>query len=300
MFDLTGVMPAMFTCYDSQGDVTTEGLDEYLTFCIDRGCSGFFVGGSSGEGLLQNTEDRAEYLEAVVKMLAGEVPVIAHVGAPSTRETCELARHAADVGADVVGSVLPIYYSFDADAIADYYRAIAENCDLPMLVYYLASASSQALDPLIFVEKLASIPHVQAMKYTSSDLEPFKQIIELVGDELSMIMGSDQMFLPALTLGADGAIGTTHNFMPEMFVGIYESYNSGDMKRAEELMDRTFKIIHRLHRKYRMMAACREIMKIRGFDIGPSRRPLPPLREGKKDELRADLEDLDFFSDPIR
>lgn len=300
MLELQGVMPALFTNYDSSGEVTTDGLEELLSFYIDRGCSGFFVGGSTGEGLLQNVEERARFTEAVAKTVAGEVPVIAHVGTMATADACELAKRAADAGADAAGSVLPIYYPMDPDSTADYYRAIGEASDLPLLIYYLANTANQPLDPDSFAEKLASIPRVAAMKYTSAELETFRQIIDLTDHRLSMIMGCDQMLLPALTLGADGAIGSTYNFMPEIFVGVYEKYLAGDLQKAQELMYRGFAVIHMMHRKYPMLAACREVLRMRGFDTGQPRRPLPSLTNDECKALRQDLEELEFFTDPIR
>lgn len=299
MLQLQGVMPALFTSYDDNGEVTTDGLEELLGFYIEAGCSGFFVGGSTGEGLLQTVEERSLYTDAVVRAVAGQVPVVAHVGALATRDACELARRAADSGADAVGSVLPVYYPVGTEATADYYRDIGEAAELPLLIYYLAKTASEQLDPQMFAETLAELPRVSALKYTSAELETFGQIIELTDHRLSMIMGCDQMLLPALTMGADGAIGSTYNFMPEISVGVYRHYHAGEMEQARELMERSFRMIHLMHRKYPMLAACKEVLRIRGYDTGPCRRPIPPMTDQQRRELRQDLEEEKFFTDPI-
>ncbi len=297
---LEGIIPALLTPYDADGEVKVEGLEKFLSFFIDRGCAGFFVGGSTGEGPLQTPAERCCFIEAVVKTVAGQVPVVAHVGALSTRDACEIARFAAEAGADAVGSVMPIYYRVGTRGAVEYYRAIGEAAGLPLLIYYLAGATAGTVDAEIFAENFAKLPHVFALKYTSPDLEMFRQIIELTGGKLNMIMGCDQLVLPALTLGADAAIGTSYNFMPEIYVALYKHYRRGAIKEAQELMIRAFRIIHLLKRKYPILEACREIARMRGLETGHCRGPIPDMTPEMRQELRADLEALDFFSDPIR
>jgi len=298
MAKLEGVMPALFTNYDGAGEVTDDGLEKQLSFYIEAGCRGFFVGGSTGEGLLQTVEERCRFIEAVVGAVSGQVPVIAHVGALATRDACEIARFAAKAGADFVGSVLPVYYPVGIEGMAAYYRAIGEAAELPMLVYYLAYAGT-AMTAEQFAENLATLPHVCALKYTSPELETFRKIVELTDDDMTMIMGCDQLLLPALTLGADGGIGTTYNFMPEIIVGIYESYHAGEMQKAEELMARAFRTIQAI-KKYPPLSACREVTRMRGFDTGRCRGPIPTLTDEQAKALRKDMEEIGFFTDPIR
>ncbi len=297
---LEGILPALYTIYDSEGEVTDEGLETLLSFYIERGCGGFFVGGTTGEGFLQSVEERCRYLEAVVKTVAGQVPVVAHVGAMATDDACEIARFAAEAGADAVGSVLPPYFRIGIGAIADYYRAIGEAAQLPLLVYYLSYVAGEPLDAEAFVENLACLPHVFALKYTSSDLMALGQIMDLTDGRLNMLIGADQMLLPALTLGADGGIGTFYCIMPEVFVGVYNHYRAGEIREARRLMAKGFRIAYRLKRKYPTAAMGREVMRMRGLETGRCRRPIPSLSAGRLEELRADLEELDFFSDPIR
>ncbi len=301
MEKLKGVIPALYTPYDEQGNVSTAILPSFLRFLIDRGCSGLFVGGSTGEGLLQTVEERKDFLEAVVKTVAGEVPVIAHVGALSTRDACELARFSSEVGADAISSVMPFYYPVGIKGAVAYYRALAEAGELPLYVYYLQSAASQDLNPKDFAENFVDVPYLVGMKYTSPDLETFRKIIEYTDGKLNMVSGRDQVFLAALVMGADAAIGTSYNYMPEVFVEVYNAYRAGNIERARKLMVRAFRVIHMLENRYQAgFAARRAIARIRGFDIGLNRGPIPQLEPGDEERLKADLEGLDFFSDPIR
>lgn len=297
---LEGMMPPLVTNYDENGEVTTAGLEEQLAFYIEAGCTGFFVGASTGEGVLQTAEERCRYLEAVVKIVSGKATVIAQVGAASTREACELAQRAARIGADVVSSVMPFYFVVGPEAAADHYRAISDAADLPFLLYYLESATKAEFTTQIFTDHFAEIPRLVGMKFSGMNLEIFGRIAEFYGDRISMLIGPDQFLLPALTLGARGSIATSYNYMPEIAVGVYRHYRAGELEAAQALMRRQFSVIHLLLRKYPMLGATREIMRMRGMETGRPRGPLPRMTAEQTRQLRVDLEALDFFSGPIR
>jgi len=297
---LTGVIPALYTIYDREGNVSADGLQDLIAFLIDRGCSGFFVGGTTGEGFLQSTQERKKYIQAVVGTVGGQVPVIAHVGGVSTQDACELARFSAGAGADAVGAVLPASYPLGTPAAVQYLRSIAEAAQLPLIIYYLERVASTRLDPKVFAENFARLPYILGLKYTSPDLEVFRQIIDYTGGELNMLIGCDQVFLPALVMGADGAIGTTYNFMPELFVEMYKAFQRGETVKAQELMFRAFRIIRLLLDEYPVLDAGRHLLRLRGIETGTCRAPIPQLTLKQKEVLEADLERLDFFSDPIR
>jgi len=297
---LEGIMPALFTMYDEDGNVTTDGLEDYLRFLIDRGCTGFFVGGSTGEGFLQTLDERKLFLEAVVKTVAGQLPVIAHVGTLATRDACDLARFAARVGADAVGSVMPIYYAIGTQGAVDYYRAIGEAAGLPLLIYYYSGAAVGRFDPQVFVDNFLDLPHLFAMKYTGPDLEVLGKVMDLTDGRLNTVMGLDQLLMPALSLGLDGAIGSTYNFAPEIFVAIYDHYRAGETAEAQRLMARGARLIYRLMRNYSLMAASREVLTMRGVPVGSPRAPLPSLTPQLRAGLEKDLEAIDFFAAPTR
>ena len=110
-------------------------------------------------------------------------------------------------------------------------------------------------------------------------------------------MGCDQTLLPALTLGARGAIGTTYNFMPELAVGVYRHYRAGELAEAQALMALLFRVIYLIKRTCPPgSAASREIMRMRGMETGRCRAPLPNLTREHVARLREGLEELDFFS----
>ena len=111
MLKLTGVMPALLTPFDSQGEVNLTTIRDLVEFHLAAGLTGFYILGSTGEGLLLSEGERRLVAETVVNQVKGRVPVVVHVGALSTREACDLARHAQEAGADGTSSIPPFYLS---------------------------------------------------------------------------------------------------------------------------------------------------------------------------------------------
>ena len=107
---MKGIIPALVTPFDDRGEVNTSSLRALVNKLIGEGVGGFYVCGSTGEGLLLEEQERKQILETVVEESNGSVPVIAHVGALSTKQAVRLAVHARECGADAVSSIPPLYY----------------------------------------------------------------------------------------------------------------------------------------------------------------------------------------------
>ena len=99
-----GIIPAFYACYDDKGDISPERTEAFTEYLIKKGVNGLYVGGSSGECIYQTIEERKLVLEHVMNVAKGKIPIIAHIAAPSTRHSIELAEHAEKVG---VGFVIP-------------------------------------------------------------------------------------------------------------------------------------------------------------------------------------------------
>jgi len=102
-----GIFPAFYACYDDNGDVSPERTRLFTQYLIDKGVKGLYVCGSSGECIYQNVEERKIILENVMEVAKGKITIIAHIAAPSTRDSIELAKHAEKCGVDAVAAIPP-------------------------------------------------------------------------------------------------------------------------------------------------------------------------------------------------
>lgn len=231
--------------------------------------------------------------EATVSHVAGQVPVMVHVGAASTRDAVALAGHARDIGADAVSSVPPFYYSVNSSGLVAHYRRIAEAAQLPVYVYNLPTVTGVNVTVKV-MQELLDLGCIQGLKYTSYNLLEMRQIIETCGDRLAVFAGHDEIILPSLVMGVQGGIGTTYNCLPHLFVELYHAWSNGDVAQAQELQFVVDRVVLALAR-YNVIPSVKVAMRFLGLDCGDPRLPLSPLTDEEEMSLRADLERAGFF-----
>jgi N-acetylneuraminate lyase len=289
----TGIIPAMLTPLTPDDRVDTAALEKLIESLIGGGVNGIYVCGSSGEGPLLREEERRLVTEVSVKVSAGRIPVIAHVGSLTTGECVRLAQHAEKAGADAVASIPPFYFPVGVQGIEDHYRAIHAATSLPLYVYNIPATTGVNVSTDT-IRRLFEEGTIKGLKFTAMDLLAFRDIIEVCKGRLNIISGPDEMLLPFLVMGGHGGIGTTYNPMPRVYTRLFAAWKAGDIKKAQELqyfIDRYVLVALR----YGVLAAVKATMEFIGVPVGTVRRPLVPLTAEQKAHLRKDLEAIDFF-----
>ncbi len=281
---LSGIFPALLTPFDGSGRVDEASLRKLVSVNIGRGVNGFYVCGSTGEAFLLTQEERKRILEIVLSEVAGRVTVICHIGAIGTEFSIQLARHAAKAGADAVSSIPPIYYKFSAQEIVGYYRDIADAVDIPVIPYSFPALSGVTLTTDL-IRLLRDHPRVVGVKFTSNDLF---QLERMKNDDPDLIVysGFDELFLAGLTMGADGGIGSTFNFMPEKYLGIMDCVRRGDLAEAHTLQREANDVIQVLIGTGKLLGAHKFLVELQGIPCGECRRPFLPLTDADKAHLR--------------
>jgi N-acetylneuraminate lyase len=294
MLKLTGILPAMLTPFDKEGDVNTAVIRDMVEFHLAQGVTGFYVCGSTGEGLLLSLAERRLVTETVVDQVKGRAPVVAHVGAIATKSACAAAAQAEQAGADGISSIPPIYYRVGAEGVKQYYAALAAASSLPFYVYNVPGATGINVGVDMMRDLLAVVPTMRGMKYTAYNFFEMRRIIELDSGRLNVVSGPDEMMIAAQAMGADGAIGSTYNVLPGLFVQAYEAFNAGDLVTARELQSKGNRAIHTFL-QFPSNSALKEMMRLIGFDCGSARLPNLALTDEQKGRLREKLEEVGFF-----
>lgn len=140
-----GVFVALNASYDANGELNTEKLKELALWYHSLGVKGLYVCGSTGEGMLLTAEERKASVKAVCEAVGGKLVILCHVGAPSTRQAVELAKHAESCGVDAVSAVPCVFYIHSEDAIANHWNTITEAVDLPFFIYNIPHSSAYRL-----------------------------------------------------------------------------------------------------------------------------------------------------------
>ena len=237
--------------------------------------------------------ERQEVAEVVAREVAGEVRIILQAGGTSTDNAVELARHAARLkGVDAVASVAPVDAPNDLGAAVSHYAAVGAATDLPFYVYWLKHEADTRATADNFLEAMQEVPNFAGVKFTDHNLYLFGQLIDRSGGGINAVSGPDEMALPAMVMGADAAIGTTYNVMPEIFLQMRRAFDSGDLAAARCCQVQANRVI-RLLLEVGALPGVKQMLADRGTPVGPT-RIVPPLDGAAQIALRAGLEQLDI------
>ena len=282
-----GIIPAFYACYDSEGNVSPEGVRALTQHFIDKGVKGVYVNGSSGECIYQGVEERKIIIENVMAAAKGKMTVINHVACNNTKDSAELARHSEEVGVDAIASIPPIYFRLPEYSIAAYWNAIsaaAPNTDF--IIYNIPQLAGTALTMSLFAEMMKN-PKVVGVKNSSmptQDIQMFKSAGIAAKGGFVVFNGPDEQFVAGRAIGADGGIGGTYGVMPELFLKMNELIVNGERETAAELQYAVNEIIYKMCSSHaNMYAVAKEILRINdNLDLGGVRLPLENLQENDK------------------
>lgn len=273
-----GCWPALLTPLDDAGEIRHAALEKLVDLFIRQGLGGLYIVGSTGQWPLLRNDQRQAIAERVVKVAAGRIPVMVHVGAIATDDAVALARHAEKIGADAVSCVAPVYYPAGADLTFEHYRRIGAASALPLYVYHLSLVNQVSLDAKEYVDRLLALPHIAGMKITDGDLYRFGLIHSHAGERLQLFSGADEVLCQAALSGAVGAIGTFYNVWGPECQAARRKFTAGDFEFGRRFMLRFQQAISEVLRSGSIWTFLRAAMQHRyDIDIGRPRSPLGAL-----------------------
>ena len=284
MKDISGIFPALVTPFTKNDKISEKALRSIVKKNIAEGVSGFYVGGSTGEAFMLSLDERKEILEIVKDEANDECIIIAHIGNIGTGHAIELAKHARIVGADVISSIPPFYYKFSFEEIKQYYFDIIAETGMPMIVYNFPALSGVELTA-DRVNALYANPKVIGIKHTSQNLFQVERM-KNENKNLIVLNGHDEVFLAGLNMGADGAIGSTFNFMAEKFVKIHKLFNENRIKEAQIVQKEANDIISTII-PIGVNQSIKYLLSLDGIECGVCRRPFREITDEEKIILKG-------------
>jgi 2-dehydro-3-deoxy-D-pentonate aldolase len=161
------LIPAMVTPFDERGEVDLRATEAVIERFIEAGVSGISPLGSTGEFSHLLGDERNRFVEEVIRIVAGRVPLVVGVGAAGTKEMVELARHAESVGANAVIVLSSFYWKVGEEALFKHFATVAESVQIPVLVYNLPMLTGIDLSPSLIARIAAECPNVAGLKVPS-------------------------------------------------------------------------------------------------------------------------------------
>ncbi|WIK66233.1 dihydrodipicolinate synthase family protein [Globicatella sanguinis] len=269
-----GIIPAFYACYDDNGDVSPERTQKLAQYYLDKGVKGLYVGGSSGECIYQNIEERKVILENVMEVVGNKMTIIAHVAAPSTRDSIELAKHAANLGVDALAAIPPIYFTLPEYSIEEYWTEMIQAAKIDFIIYNIPQTTGYALTSNL-LNKMLENENVIGVKNSSMPVQDILTWKLNSKKDIIVFNGPDEQFVGGRIMGADGGIGGTYGVMPELFLAADKAIQNSNISLATEIQFEITNIIFEMVKaKANIYAIMKKVLEKDGLQLGGVRSPL--------------------------
>jgi 4-hydroxy-tetrahydrodipicolinate synthase len=288
----TGAMTALITPFqDGQVDFST--LEELVEFQIKNGIDAIVPVGTTGECPTLSHDEHKQVIERVVKTAAGRVPIIAGAGSNSTAEAIELAEFSKKVGADATLQVDPYYNKPTQEGFYQHFKTIAEEVDLPMVLYDIPSrcAAGMTVDTIV---RLSEIENIVAIKDATGRLDQVSEIA--CRCDLTILSGDDLLTLPIASVGGKGVISVVANIVPADVKAMTDLILAGDFESAKKWHKKLFPLSRNLLGLATNPIPIKAAMSMLNIAPEEMRLPMTPLEESKKTILRQILKDYGLLS----
>ena len=255
------------------GQVDEQGLVDLIEFHIANGTNGIVPCGTTGESATMSHEEHHRVVALTVKTVNGRVPVVAGSGSNSTSEAIDLTRHARDAGVDGVLMVSPYYNKPSQEGLYQHYKAVAEEVDVPIILYNVPSRTSSNILPQT-VRRLAQIDNIVGIKEATADLIQISEVIRLCPDDFSVLSGDDFTSMPTVLIGGTGVISVTSNVAPRHMADMMEAALAGNVAKAKEMHFKLFPLFQAMFYDTNPVPAKKTLELMGKIKSGTPRLPL--------------------------
>lgn len=292
---IEGMITAMVTPFHKDYTIHEEATKKLVEKLIADGVNGIFILGTNGEFQSLSEKEKVAFARLVVKIVNKRVAVYAGVGSCGTKLSIDLANQMKEVGVDAVSVIAPYFQKLSDEALLLHYKTIAQQVDLPILIYNIPSLTNNPIS-LAVVKELSEIENIKGIKDSSGDFENMRGYIEATKDkDFVVLAGSDSLILKALQAGAKGAVAATSNLLTKIDVAIYQNYLKNDFEAAKKAQDdiETLRSVNKLKIQ---PVVLKHALKLSGYDVGEARLPLLPV--SADDDIKI-KEMLAYYKDQL-
>ena len=297
---LSGLVAAPFTPMDKNGDVVTSLIPEYYQMLKRNGITGAFICGSTGEGVSLTMQEKKDVAKAWGECCKGDADfkVMLLLGGTCLADCIALAKYAQQVGLFAVSFTAPFYFKpADVNALAACCKTIADSVpDMPFYYYHIPVLNGVGFSMIDLLKAVdGEIENFAGIKYTHEDFMDFLSCLHFNNGKYDMLWGRDENMLPALSIGAKGAVGSTFNYAAPLYYKMIDAFKNNDLGTAALLQQQSIDMISLLG-KYGGIATGKAYMKLIGVDCGGFRLPVKNMSAESFESFKKDTERINFSS----
>ncbi|MEJ7703696.1 MAG: 4-hydroxy-tetrahydrodipicolinate synthase [Geodermatophilaceae bacterium] len=279
-------MTAMVTPFTADGALDVAGAQRLASHLVDDGgCDGLVLSGTTGESPTTSDEEKHTLLAAVLEAVGDRASVLAGVGTNDTAHTVQLARMAADAGADGLLVVTPYYSRPPQDGLARHFQTVADATDLPVMLYDIPVRTGVPLEVETLV-RLAEHPRIVAVKDAKGDLGAVSWT--LARTDLAYYCGEDMLNLPMIAVGAVGVVSVVGHVVGPRLREMLDAYDKGDIAHAAAVHRGLLPVYTGTFRTQGVILT-KATLALLGLPGGPVRSPLVDATDEQVARLQEDL-----------
>jgi len=277
----------------ADGKVDYAAIERLVDWHVEQGTDGLVPVGTTGESPTVDVDEHKKIVKTIVKRADGRVPVIAGTGGNATAEAIDLTRFARDAGADASLQVCPYYNKPTQDGLRAHFAAIAEACDLPMVLYNIPGRTSVSMTPET-VARLAELEQVVAIKEATGSMDQTSEI--LARCDLTVLSGDDSLTLPLMAIGARGVVSVVANLVPKDMKRLTDAMLAGDAETARQAHRRLFPLCRAMFVETNPIPIKTAMMWAGLLASDERRLPLTDLAPASADALRQVMSDYGLLA----
>ncbi|MGI5948519.1 MAG: dihydrodipicolinate synthase family protein [Lachnospiraceae bacterium] len=295
MKKLAGLIPPAITIFNEDGCVDYDAMKKHTDYMIEGGVDGIAYLGTSGEFSVMTQKQKKELIRIMVPYIKGRVQAVVGIGDTCLANTLELAREAEKAGADGVLAVAPYFSVYSEENVEAYYRKLAEQVRLPILIYNFPALTGFDMNPEMVNRLAQQCPNIMGIKDTVPESEHLKEMlfIKKSRPEFSVFCAYESQALEMIKAGVDGFVNATANFAPQFTAQLLKAAREGDSKSMELAFEKMKEASEVYQYSTPLLLAVKEavyqkVLGKRGYEILPGL----PVKEVYRKEIEKILSNL--------
>lgn len=275
--DVVGIFPPLFSPFTADGELDRDAFVQDIEFQTSHAITGLVVGGSTGEGHALSLPELTELTKIAVDTVKGSIPIVTGIITTTTRDAIARGNAAREVGAVGVMVTPPIYQSPSFDGMIDFYGRIHADTTLPVIIYNVLSHAP--VTPEI-TRRLAELGHIIATKESvGGSFATLSELIDTVGDMISVTWAQDHLLYPGLAMGATGSISGTGAMFPAESIAMFDAIKRNDYDEALRIHYALAPLTRAVMNGKNWPAWVKTVATLQGRQVGPARLPFVPLND---------------------
>ena len=293
-FMFTGSLVALITPMDSKGNVDHVSLKKLVEYHIANGTSAIVSVGTTGESATLDHNEHIDVIKRTIDYADGRINIIAGTGANATKEAIELTNKVENIGVIGCLTVAPYYNKPTQEGMYQHFKAIAENTELPQILYNVPGRTSSDIKPET-VARLSKIKNIVALKDATGDLSRVYKTRRLVGNEFKLLSGDDATFLDFMILGGDGVISVTANVAAKQVATVCKLAANNQIQEARAVNDSLLALHNNLFIEPNPTPVKWACTRLGLIDNGTIRLPMISLSESSIPAVEQALKDANLL-----